>query len=380
MKKDSLQVTALLSVLGSIALMPLLVLPVMVGSFVDYLALTESEAGYLASAGFLGSAVAAIYVSLRIHHLDLRRLAYWGLGLMILADGVSIAAVHIPFWTLVSLRFISGAGGAAVYASVMSAFAGWREPDRAYGLFMSMQFLVSALGLYGLPWILPDAGISGLFMLFTVLDIGVLFFVRRLPGMRERKGAGSGAPLEWRVIVAGTSVLCLLGIGLFEASNMANFSYSERIGRSFGLANHQIGLVLGAATVLGIPAAFGVFVLGSRFGRFLPILCVALVQIFALLLLLMAPAPFRYVIAMCLLSMCWAFALPYFHAIEARIDPGGSVVVAGGFATSFGGFIGPAVAAYLVSPGSYRGMIFAAMGAYLSVIFLMWLVNSRMNR
>ena len=272
MIKDNVKRTALLAVLGSFTLTPLLVLPVMLGSFVDFLGLSESEAGYLASAGFLGAAVSAIYASLRIHHLDLRRLAYTGLALMILTDGVSIAAVHLPFWVLVALRFISGVGGAAAYASVMSAFAGWREPDRAYGLFMSFQFFFSAVGLYGLPWLLPGSGISGLFALFALLDVAVLLLVSRLPAMHERRGADSAAPLEWRVIVAGTSVMCLFGIGLFEAANMANFAYSERIGLSFGLPSQEIGLVLGAVTVLGIPAAFGVFLLGSRFGRFLPLL------------------------------------------------------------------------------------------------------------
>lgn len=380
MIKDNIRRTALLAVLGSMTLMPLLVLPVMVGSFVDYLGLTESEAGYLASAGFLGSAVSAIYVSLRIHHLDLRRLASLGLVLMIFADGASSAAVQMPFWALVALRFISGVGGAAAYASVMSAYANWREPDRAYGLFMSFQFFFSAVGLYGLPWMLPDSGISGMFILFAVLDVAALALVSQLPEAHERRGAGSGAPLEWHVIVAGTSVLCLFGIGLFEAANMANFTYSERIGLSFGLSSQEIGLVLGAVTVLGIPAAFGVFLLGSRFGRFGPIMVTALVQSTALFLLLTGTGHATYITAMCLLAIGWAFALPYFQAIEAEIDPGGSVVVAGGFATAFGGFAGPAVAASLVSPGSYSNMIFAAMGAYFLVVILMRLVTRRMTR
>ena len=379
MIKDSLQRTILLAVLGSITLMPLLVLPVMVGSFVDYLGLNESEAGYLASAGFLGSAVAAIFVSLRVHHLDLRRLAYMGLVLMIVADSASGAAVHIPFWVLVGLRFVSGVGGAAAYASVMSAYAGWREPDRAYGLFMSFQFFFSAAGLYGLPWLLPGSGISSLFALFALLDVMALLLVSRLPAMHERSGAGTGAPLEWRVIVAATSVMCLFGIGLFEAANMANFTYSERIGLSFGLSSREIGVVLGASTVLGIPAAFGVFLLGSRCGRFVPIMAAALSQVTALSLLLTGSNHVIYVMAMCLLAMGWAFALPYFQAIEAEIDPGGSVVVAGGFATAFGGFAGPALAASLVSPGSYRTMIFAAMGAYFLVVILMRLVTTRMT-
>jgi hypothetical protein len=173
--------------------------------------------------------------------------------------------------------------------------------------------------------------------------------------------------------------MCLLGIGLFEAANMANFTYSERIGLSFGLSSQDIGLVLGLVTVLGIPAAFGVFLLGARFGRFIPILASVLVQCTALLLLLNGTASYTYVTSMCLMAIGWAFALPYFQAIEAKIDPGGSVVVAGGFATAFGDFTGPAVGASLVSPGSYHLMIFAALGAYVLVVIMMRLVTGRMS-
>ena len=380
MRKDSVQRTVLLAVLGSISLMPLLVLPVMVGSFVDHMALSDSEAGYVASAGFLGGAMAAIFISLRIHHVDMRRMAYLGLGLMILADGGSIAAAHLNFWLFVALRFFSGIGGAAAYASVMGSFAGWREPDRAYGLFMAMQFAFSAAGLFGLPWVLPETGVAGILVLFTLLDILALFLVTQLPTVTERRGTSLKAKVEWRVILAATSLLCLFGIGLFEGANMANFTYADRIGNSFGLAGEQIGLVLGVATMLGIPAGFGVYFVGSRFGRFRPILVAVLVQVCALLLLLSGPGQAGYIIAMCLLAPCWGFALPYFQAIEARIDSGGSLVVAGGFATSFGGFVGPAVAASLVAPGNYGAMMLAAGASLLVVIALMRVVTLRMAR
>jgi MFS family permease len=360
--------------------MPLLVLPVMVGSFVDHLSLSDSQAGYVASAGFLGGALAAIFISLRIHHVDLRLMAYSGLGLMVLADGGSIVAQHMPFWMFVSLRFLSGIGGAAAYASVMGSFAGWREPDRAYGLFMAIQFAFSAAGLYGLPWILPDTGVAGILVLFTVLDILALFLVARLPAGTERPGAGLKATVEWRVILASTSLLCLLAIGLFEAANMAHFTYADRIGVSFGLEGEQIGLVLGIATMLGIPAGFGVYIVGSRFGRFRPILAAVLIQVAGLILLKSGGSQTSYVIAMCMLAPCWGFALPYFQAIEASIDTGGSVVVAGGFATSFGGFIGPAIAASLVSAGYYGQMIITAGATLFVVIALMRVVTLRMGR
>ncbi len=378
--KDSLRRTGLISLLGCVCLMPLLILPVMVGTFVDHLALTESQAGWLAAAGFLGSATGALVMALRIHHLDLRRLAPWGLMAMVVADAASIAASDLPVVALVVLRLISGLGGAAVLASVMSAFAVWREPDRAYGFFMAMQFAVSGAGLYVLPSAMSFIGVPGLFILFTAVDLAAFALVRQLPDRSERAAKVAGAPLEWHVIAARTSLVCLLGIGMFEAANMAQFTYVERIGVAFGLNTDEIGLTLGIATVLGIPAGFGVTWLGTRFGYFKPLAAAMLVAVFALGLLAQVPSHAGYWIACGLLSMCWAFGLPYFHAIEARLDPGGSVVVAGTSATDMAGFVGPAAAAALVAPGRYTDMLMAAAGCFIVAVLLMRFVTLRLKK
>ena len=67
------------SILGSVALLPLLVLPTMVGALVDHAGFTEAEAGWVASVGFAGSALGAIIAGLRIRHFDPRLLAVIGL-------------------------------------------------------------------------------------------------------------------------------------------------------------------------------------------------------------------------------------------------------------------------------------------------------------
>lgn len=359
-----------LTILGSVAVLPLLILPTMVGALVDYSGFTESVAGWIASVGFAGGAAAAILLALRIHHINPRKLALVGLITLAVADALSALSLELPVSVFLALRLLAGAGGAAAYAAVMATIAATNAPERGYGIFSVLQFGLSAVGLYGLPLVLSDIGVTGMYLCMAaaaVLCIPLLSSV-----ISRDSVAGSAAPvLEIRSLLMPVAILAMLGIGLYEAANTMHFTYAERIGVSFGLADHRVGEILGFSTLVGMPAAFGVVWLGNRIGDLLPILAALLLSVAALVLLMFSSGPLGYTVAMCALGVAWAFGLPYFQSVEARLDPGGSVVVAGGFFTSGGGALGPALAAMLVGGHGYMGVLLAAVVIYFVVAALM---------
>ena len=359
-----------LTVLGSVAILPLLILPTMVGALVDYAGFTESAAGWVASAGFAGGAGAAVLLALRIRHLDPRKLALAGLITLAIADGLSALATNMPVSVFLGLRVVSGIGGATAYAAVMATIAASDMPERGYGVFSVFQFGLSAVGLYVLPLVLEDIGIVGMYLGLAAAAV----LAMPLFGSVLTRGpvAGSSDPaIEIHMLLKPAAILAMLGIGLYEAANTMHFTYAERIGVSFGLADHRIGEILGIVTVIGMPAAFGVVWLGNRFGDLLPIMAALLLSIASLVLLMVSSGQSVYIVAMCGLSIAWAFGLPYFQSVEARLDPGGSVVVAGGFFTSGGCALGPALAATLVGGQGYAGVLLAAIGVYVIVAALM---------
>ena len=137
------------------------------------------------------------------------------------------------------------------------------------------------------------------------------------------------------------------------------YSFSRKRNRFTSIISlvSMLGMVLGVASLVGIPGALAVTWLGDRYGYFLPIAGAATAQLAVMLWLLRAEGFTAYFVIACVYSIGWAFVLPYFQALCARIDPRGSVVVAGGFATGAAGFFGPAGAALLVRPGDYGLMI-----------------------
>ena len=355
------------SVLGSVAILPILILPSLVGALVDYAAFTEAEAGWVVAVGFAGSALGAIAVGLRIRHLDPRMLAVFGLVTLALFDALSTFADQLPVWLFVTFRFVSGIGGAVAYASVMASIAASNLPERGYGIFMVFQFGISAVLLYVLPLVLADIGIVGTFLMMSGAAALSLLLKNAVV---HRSGAVEDAIIELHMLIRPAAVLAMLGIGFYETANFMYYTYADRIGVSIGIPNFRIGQTLGIASLLGIPGALIVVWIADRFGQLRPLLFALALSIGALTLLLFEAGLATYVAAMYMLGFAWSFGLSYFYALEARLDPGGSVVVVGGFFTSIGSVTGPALAATLVAPDGYAHVLMTAIGVYAVVMCL----------
>ena len=365
-----------LSILGSIAILPVLILPAMVGALIDYAAFTESEAGWLAAAGFAGSAIGAVATGLRIRHYDPARLAVGGLITLAAFDTLAALVSVMPAELFVILRFISGLSGAVVYAAVVASIAATKNPEKGYGVFMVFQFGLSAIGLYGLPYLLPHIGIVGMYLGLAAAALCSLVLAKSVV---HRESAVAEPAIELHILMRPAAILAMLGIGLYESANFMQYTYAERIGITFGLSNIQIGEVLGIASLLGIPAALLVVWIGDRFGQLGPLLVAIAVSVIGHVMLYSPDGPASFVIAIFALGMSWSFGLAFFYAFEARLDPGGTVIVVGGFFTASGSVAGPALAAALVQPGDFRLVIASAIALYCAAAVLI-LFSAASNR
>ena len=240
--------------------------------------------------------------------------------------------------------------------------------ERGYGVFMVLQFGLSALGLYVLPMIIFDIGMGGLYLGMALIALAGLSLT---PAVIKRVTAANEPAIDISQLIKPAAILAMVGIGLFEAANNMHFTYAERIGINLSVGHERVGQVLGFATLLGMGAALAVVWLGDRYGELKPIWVSLIVVSLGLVMLDQAAGEGAYWVTMCMLSVAWAFGMPYFQAFEARLDPEGSVVVAGGFFTSVGGGLGPAIAAMVVAPGNYSTVLWVAIGFYAVTAVLM---------
>jgi len=363
------------SVIGTVTLMPLLVLPAMVGVLVDEAGMSEPFAGWVASVNFFGGALIALLMALRIHRLDLRRIAAIGLSLSILADTLS-AFVATPNAGFLLLRFGTGLAAGAAHIAALAAFARHEEVERGYGLFVTLQFIVSGLGLYVLPVYASELGVNGMYLMFALLGLLSLTLIRSLPGKAVKLQANPQQKSELTVLLSFVTIVAILGYGLFEAANTAQFTYVERFGISIDLSQRQIGTALMIASLIGIPGAFTIVVIGHRFGRLGP-LAFGLGTAMAGLLMLIGGNGFAWYFAgSCCLGFSWAFCLPYIQSLMAALDPNGSAIAAGSSAATIGGAAGPGLAALIVGSGNYR-YVFLLSVVFFLIAISCFLVSER---
>ena len=366
------------SVLGCLTLLNLLVLPAMVGVLTDDTILTEAQAGWAASANFLAASMAALFMALRMHRLNLRQMAIAGMLLAAVSDISSVFAADSLYPFLAS-RFMAGIGAGAAYTAVMAAFARLPEVDRGYGVFVTLQFVVSGLGLYILPVYSVELGFNGMFFVFAGLEIAAVFLCFSLPGKSQEQLETiedvTPRRTELQVLLAAATLLGVLGFAVFEAANVAQFTYVERLGVALDLSHHQIGLVLGIGSLAGIPGAFAIVLMGSRFGRIKPLSLGIALAICGLLLLIKTEAFALYLTGSCLLGFSWAFCLPYIQGLLAGLDSKGSAVAAGAAASTIGGAIGPGLAALFVGDGLYDRVFIMTIVLFIAAWFSLWFAS-----
>jgi predicted MFS family arabinose efflux permease len=376
MRIDNLKSFCIYSVIGTISILPLLVLPAMIGILVDQSALSESFAGWSASVNFSGGAVIAIVMAFRMHHLDLRKTATLALAIAALADVASGFTPQQATWFLAA-RFVAGIGAGAAYTAAVASFARFKNVDSGYGIFITLQFIVSGIGLYVLPVYSASVGVSGMFLLIAAMDVLALMLARYLPGKAIDSWVGPTPRSEFKVLLAAATLFGLLGFGLFEAANTAQFTYVERLGVSFMYSDQQVGIALLIASLIGIPGAFSIIFLGNRFGRTGPLAFGIGVAIAGLLILTSTQHLWSFLLGTSCLGFSWAFCLPYIQGLLASLDPNGSAVAAGSSTATIGGAAGPALAALIVVDGNYQRVLIFAIALFLVAFVCFFLAGRR---
>jgi predicted MFS family arabinose efflux permease len=341
---------------SSIGMMPINLLPLLVGGWIEKLGASPSEAGAIGAAELGAMAIAAMMLSTRMHVLSRRRLAVLaGLGVL-LANLASAYGTNLDL--LLAVRLVAGLCEGALLAAFSATIAGARDPERLFAGVGITSGLIAVAMLVLVPVAIAHWGTTGAFLAMSALTLMSLPLLTRLPSFGRTRAVGAppgarmrapggGEPLARGSIRRAGVVLAFAAV-LVATGQAAVWSFSERIGEGLGYDATTIGLILGAASLSGTLGALAAAFLGADRGRALPLLAGYVGVIVAIGLVTGGARAEAFAAGQVVFAFFYFFVSPYVMGVAAALDPHGRVASALSGGLLVGAGLGPAAGGVLV--------------------------------
>ena len=311
-------------------------------AFVDGLGVGRDEAGLIVSANKYGAAAGALIATFLVKNIPWRKTAAILLVLMMLVDIISSQITSAE--NLIAIRFLHGTIGGISVGIGLSVIARTLNPDKIFGMLLVVQYSFGSLGIWTVPRLVESFGhmaVFGVLMSFSVMTLLILPFI---PNVREAKSTTNPFKINFSFLL----VLALIALFLFQASNMGVADYAFELGKDIGLVNTEISNLLTVANIISISGGLFVYVIGTKYGRTMPLFIGVSISAIFTYLLHYSENITMYFIANTVTGIAWAFVIPYIPGLCASFDSHGQMAALAGFVSKVGLATGPLVGSMFI--------------------------------
>ncbi len=311
-------------------------------AFVDGLGVGRDEAGLIVSANKYGAAAGALIATFLVKNIPWRKTTAILLVLMMLVDIISSQITSAE--NLIAIRFLHGTIGGVSVGIGLSVIARTLNPDKIFGMLLVVQYSFGSLGIWTVPRLVESFGhmaVFGVLMLFSVMTLVILPFI---PNVREAKSTKNPFKINFSFLL----VLALIALFLFQASNMGVADYAFELGKDIGLVNTEISNLLTVANIISISGGLFVYVIGTKYGRTIPLFIGVSISAIFTYLLHYSESITMYFIANTVTGIAWAFVIPYILGLCASFDSHGQMAALAGFVSKVGLATGPLVGSMFI--------------------------------
>ena len=363
--------SALLFSVGPAAMM---VMPMIVGVYVDGLGFTVQQAGQLASIEATGICVASLLGLVWVRSLNWRVVTLSGLGCAIVAN--LLAAAVDGFTPMLACRALASLGAGTAFAAANASLGEQKRPETAFGIGLAVQTLLTTLIMAMSAALIEWRGVAGIFLVLALLAFVAALPVGWLPA-RSRKSAPVGKVTPRQDVSHRARIIVgLVGTALFYGGALAFWVYVERMGHAAGHSNTMIGAVLAWALAAGTLGGLGPVWLSDRKGIAWPISVATLILICVMLMAAGNVTALVFTLSAVVFSVMWVFATAYQTALIATLDRYGSYTVLIPAAQGAGAMLGPATASVFVRDDSYLPVTVVAV-LFFAISLILFLIAMR---
>ena len=373
-KPATIAAAVLISVIGGF---PIFTLPIIGPVLQEQLGFTIQQATGVGFSEVLGVGLASILAMFWIRRIN------WRVAALIAVTAVVIGNILTTFQSdptvLAVIRFITGfIGEGTVFALSFAIIADTKKTDRNFGFVTAAQVafgVITLLTLFRLTAMFDSIG--GIYIplaAFAVLALVMLRFIpdggaKEVQAAQEVQAASMAAPLGGLVVL----LIWCTGLG-------AIWAYLGAIGVAGGLEFTSAGDALAISSAIAILGALTASAMGDRFGRLAPVTIALVVQMIMISLLTGDMSFLRFAATAAIFQVFWNLTGPYILATIASSDASGRAAVLIPAAQTGGFFLGPYIAAQLVTETNLFPANVVGIGGCLIALLLFVPLVMRINR
>ena len=348
-------------------------MPMIIGTFMDAADFSGLDAGILASAEVGAMAAASLLTASLLGRFSPRSLALTGV-LMVMAGHASTPEFHTVLEIEVC-RVVAGLGGGMLYAAACATIARLGDGERRFAIAMVAQGLLIAILLALLPMAIDAHAARGLFLTLAALSlIAAPVFARYSGATETRAPAGESSQAHEFTVPYHVGAMLMVPVVLVATLEFSLWSQIERLGVRLGLSGQSIGLILSAGTAFGLLGGVTAAVLGTRYGRLIPLLTGVTLQMIASVVCILAPSPTAYVIAYFVWGAALFFIVPFLFGAASNLDSQGRWAAAASGMLLVGQMSGPALSGWIVHREGFEGLLWMLLA--ISVVAVAMLITA----
>ena len=344
-------------------------------AFVDGLGVERDVAGFIVSANKYGAAFGALIATFLVKRLDWRKTVKLLFLCLIVFDLISTQISNPQ--TLILLRFIHGSIGGLSVGFGLSIIARTYNPDKIFGMLLVVQYSFGSIGIFAVPRLVDAYGYGAVFGTLISFTLMTLIILPYIPNVKSPLDKNSTNNNLFKIPLNSMLILALCALFLFQASNMGVADYAFELGKDIDLENSNISNILTIANLISISGGLLVYVLGTKYGRTIPLIIgISTASIFTFLLHYSENVSI-YFLANTITGIAWGFTIPYLLGLCATFDLHGQMAALAGFISKMGLASGPLVGSLFIMTKGFSFIINIATISLLIAMILSAFVSRK---
>lgn len=366
-----------LSVSHVAGMIDMVVLPLWVGSLMEYYAYSPAEAGGVVTLFLFSVVVASTLIAPLFERIPHRICVTAGFAVTAAAFLViSRQPVNGDgFMMMAALHVVAGFGAGSALSITHGNIGRTLNPHRLFGIVNVMLGVLGVLTFAGLPALIANFGPQVMFLAFaSVMGIACLVCAAAFPESR-----GSRAIANRRSAMPRSAWLIMLVIICMTFNQAMIFSFLQRIGIARGFAEGSVnGVLIALGFINLVPGALAV-VLQTRLSPLAVGFAGPLVQAVLALILSNSSRFLPFALSGAVFVSVLIFTHIFLFGLLSRLDTSGRCLAATPAMTMVGSCTGPAAGGFIVSTLGYQGLGWTALIVSMVALGLLTLLRLQLQ-